>query len=309
MKLTPGARIIIAVFRAIPLPLRKAIFRGLFRVFYHASLKHRIITLHNLTLSFPEKSKSEIERIAKSAYVNLAIMAAEFFEIPTLVKTGGFERIMSVEGMEHHRKVMSQGKGVLAFTAHLGNWELGVAYFGLRLQKVNIIYRTLDNPTLECLASWERALTGNALIPKGGATLKIREVLKNNELVGILMDQNVSWREGVFVDFFGRPACTTTGLATLALDTGAPVLPTFNVRMPDGTYRLIIKEEVEIIRSGDRERDIYENTRRITSIVEDMVRAYPDQWFWLHQRWKTKKTQVKEGQPRGRAAQRHNGTQ
>jgi KDO2-lipid IV(A) lauroyltransferase len=166
----------------------------------------------------------------------------------------------------------------------------------------------MDNPTLESLAAWERMYTGNAVIAKGGAMQKIREILKRNELVGILMDQNVSSREGVFVNFFGRPACTTIGLAALALDTGAPVLPTFNVRMSDGTYRLIIKEEVKIVRSGDRERDIFENTRRITNVIEDMVRTYPHQWVWLHQRWKTKKTQVREGKPRSRSAQKNHIT-
>jgi KDO2-lipid IV(A) lauroyltransferase len=105
--------------------------------------------------------------------------------------------------------------------------------------------------------------------------------------LGILIDQNVSMVEGVFVDFFGRPACTTTGLALLALHTGAPVIPGYVVRMDDGRYRFIFEEEVELVRTGDREQDVLINTQKYTRIIEDTVRKYPDQWLWVHQRWKT----------------------
>jgi KDO2-lipid IV(A) lauroyltransferase len=116
--------------------------------------------------------------------------------------------------------------------------------------------------------------------------------LKRNEIVGILIDQNVAWYEGVFVDYFGRPACTTDGLALLALHTGAPVLPGYIVRLHDGRYRLVIGPEVEVTRTGDWDADVLVNTQRFTKVIEETVRQYPDQWFWVHQRWKTKPCQV-----------------
>ncbi len=117
--------------------------------------------------------------------------------------------------------------------------------------------------------------------------------LKRNEIVGILIDQNMAWYEGVFVDYFGRPACTTNGLALLALHTGAPVLPGYIVRLPDGRYRFVIGPEVEVTRTGDRDADVLANTQRFTKVIEETVRQYPDQWFWVHQRWKTQKCQVR----------------
>jgi KDO2-lipid IV(A) lauroyltransferase len=118
--------------------------------------------------------------------------------------------------------------------------------------------------------------------------------LKKNGIVGLMIDQNMAWQEGVFVDFFGRPAATSNGLALLALHTGAPVIPGMTVRGGDGKYKLIIGEEVEIIRTGDRDRDVIMNTQKFTRIVEEMVRRYPDQWFWVHQRWKTKVCQIQD---------------
>ena len=117
--------------------------------------------------------------------------------------------------------------------------------------------------------------------------------LKNNEILGILIDQNVAWYEGVFVDYFGRPACTTDGLALLALHTEAPVLPGYMVRLPEGRYRLVIGPEVEVTRTGNREADILANTQRFTNVIEETVRRHPDQWLWVHQRWKTQRCQVR----------------
>jgi len=132
-----------------------------------------------------------------------------------------------------------------------------------------------------------RTLHGNTLIEKEGATKKIVRLLRENQAIGILSDQNVAAREGIFVDFFGRPACTAVGTAVLAMRTGAPVLPAFMARMKNGKYKFIIKPPVEISVTGDDEADIHTNTQRFTRIVEEVVREYPDQWFWIHQRWKT----------------------
>lgn len=291
MKKTLPTRTILLLFGAIPLRIRKVFFRAIFILLYHFSEKNRLITLHNLIHSFPEKSVPEITLIARNVYRNLGTVAAEFFEIPYLTREN-MAKWVKFEGLENYTRALSKGKGILFYTGHMGNWELGAACFGLQNIHVNIIYRALDNPVLEDFAAWFRTHTGHKVIPKGGAARKIVKLLKQNESIGILIDQNVSWREGAFVDFFGRPASTTIGLAALALQTGAPVVPAFIVRSEDGTYKIIIYEEVEITKTDDYEANLFENTQRFTGIVEDIVRRYPDQYFWLHQRWKTKKSQV-----------------
>ena len=291
MKKTLPTRTILLLFGSIPLKIRKTFFRAIFILFYHFSGKNRLITLHNLIRSFPEKSPPEITRIAKNVYLNLGTAAAEFFEIPYLTEENMSEWV-KLEGLENYTKALSKKKGILFYTGHLGNWELGGACLGLHSLHVNVIYRALDNPVLEDFVAWFRTHTGHKVIPKGGAARKIIKLLKKNEMIGILIDQNVSWREGVFVDFFGRPASTTTGLAALALQTEAAVIPVFIIRLEDGTYKIIIYKEVKITKTDDYEADLFENTQRFTNIVEDIVRKYPDQYFWLHQRWKTKKSQV-----------------
>ncbi|MBW2558533.1 MAG: lysophospholipid acyltransferase family protein [Deltaproteobacteria bacterium] len=291
MKKTLPTRTILLLFGSIPLKIRKALFRAIFILAYHFGKKNRLITLHNLIRSFPEKSLPEINRIAKNVYLNLGTVAAEFFEIPYLTRENMADWV-KFEGLENYIRALSKRKGILLYTGHFGNWELGGACLGLQGMVVNIIYRALDNPVLEDFVAWFRTHTGHKVIPKGGAARKIVKLLRKNEIIGILIDQNVSWNEGVFVDFFGRPASTTTGLVALALQTGAPVVPLFIVRSEDGTYKIIIYEEAKITKTDDYEADLFENTQRLTGIIEDIVRKYPDQYFWLHQRWKTKKSQV-----------------
>ena len=291
MKKTLPTRTILLLFGAIPLKLREAFFRAILILFYHFSEKNRLITLHNLICSFPEKPLPEITRIARNVYLNLGTVAAEFFEIPSLTKENMSDWV-KFEGLENYHRPLSKKKGIILYTGHFGNWELMAACLGLQGMIVNIIYRALDNPVLEDFVAWFRTHTGHKVIPKGGAVKKIVRLLSNNEMTGVLIDQNVSWSEGAFVDFFGRPASTTTGLAALALQTGAAVIPLFIVRLEDRTHKIIIYEEVKVTKTDDYEADLFENTQRFTGIIEDIVRRYPDQYFWVHQRWKTKKTQA-----------------
>ena len=285
------ADMLLTCFQGIPLSLRRALFTGLFRLFFHLVPRQRLIAVYNLRRAFPEKSDDEILRIARGVYRNMGIMAAEFFDVPRLTKENIGE-LVEPEGLEHCLKALEKGRGVLFFTAHFSNWELSAAAAALLIKPVVAIYRTLDNALLDHLVLRVRSATGNTLIPKEHSMRTMIRSLKRNEIVGILIDQNVAWNEGVFVDFFGRPACTTNGLALLALHTGAPVLPGYIVRLPDGRYRLVIGPEVEITRTGDRAEDVLANTQRFTKVIEETVRRYPDQWFWVHQRWKTQKCQI-----------------
>jgi KDO2-lipid IV(A) lauroyltransferase len=233
----------------------------------------------------------ELIRIAKGVYRNLAITAAEFFSMPSISREN-LHKWVEMEGLEHFEAGIAEGKGLLTIIAHFGNWELMPVSFPLFLKfpkPSHIVYRPLDSPILDNLVEYVRTINGHEMIPKGGSGKRIMELLKENHSIAILSDQNVATREGVFVDFFGRPACTGVGLAVLALRSGAPVLPMFMARQKSGKYKFILKPLVEVSQTGDYEKDLLENTQRFTKVVEDVVREYPDQWFWIHQRWKTKK--------------------
>jgi len=288
---TRATSIILFCFRCVPLSIRKLVFKSLLMLCYHAAAKHRLIALHNLRCAFPEKDMEELIRIAKGVYRNLAITMAEFFSMPYITRENLHEWL-ELEGLEHFEAGIAQGKGLLTIIAHFGNWELMPVTAPFFLKSGYIVYRPLDSPVLDNMVEYVRTINGNVMVMKGGSGKRILELLKENHPIAILGDQNVAAREGVFVNFFGRPACTGVGLAVLALRSGAPVLPMFMARQKSGKYKFILKPLVEISRTGDYEKDLLENTQRFTKVVEDVVREYPDQWFWIHQRWKTKKWQI-----------------
>jgi len=292
MKNSVAINIILKCFAAIPRKLRIAVFSGMFRLFYYLDPKRRLIAIHNLRCSFPEKSMEEIITIAKGVYRTMGIVAADFFEIPSLTKEN-IGNLVEVQGLENCITALKKNKGLLMFGAHFGNWELDAAAVSLLLKSAAVIYRPLDNPFLDKFVAQVRSSTGNIPIPKERAMRKMLRHLKNNGVLGILLDQNVDWPEGVFVDFFGRPACTTNGLALLALGTDAPVIPAYIVRLENGKYRMIIGEEMEVVHTDDINADILINTQNFTKAIEETIRKYPDQWLWVHQRWKTKLCQVK----------------
>lgn len=292
MKKTITTRAILLLFGSIPLTVRREIFKAAFLLFYHLFSKHRLITLNNLKCAYPGKNMKSLGKIARGTFKNLGIVVAEFFEIPSLTEEN-VHNLIEFSGFENYTRAMSKNRGVLFFTAHLGNWELMAAAIAMLGHPLTVIYRPLDNPVLENLVKYVRACKGNKPLPKERATKQVLRRIKKKEVVGTLIDQNMAWQEGVFVDFFGRPACTTDGLASLALYTGAPVIPAFMVRRENGKYRFIVDEEVEIINTGNLKRDALTNTQNFTKTIEDFVRKYPDQWLWAHQRWKTKSHQVK----------------
>ncbi len=285
-------KIVIFLFRIIPLPVRRTIAIGLAGLIYHLSLEHKLIAVHNLTRSFPEKSLNEILKIAKASYASIALTMSEFFDILYLNKDN-LHRWVSVRGLEHYEKACREGKGVLLFSAHFGSWEIGSAALAMMTKPLIFMVRLLDSPFLEDASTYVRDYCGNTSLHKDNAMRPTLRLLKKGETIKLLIDQNVAWYEGVFIDFFGRPACTTSGLATLALHTGAPVLPIFTTRMPDGKYLMEIGPRVETVNTGNRDRDVLMNTQNYTKIIEDHIRKYPEQWFWLHQRWKTKLHQAK----------------
>ena len=283
----------LSVINLIPLKWRIFFFEGLGQFIYAFDDRHRRIALRGLTLAFPEKDPKERDEIARSAFRNLGRLAAEFFLLPGLNEKN-LAQYISFEGLENFYQAYEKGKGILFLTAHFGNWEWMAALFALQTHHpCHVVIRPLDSGFLDRVVEQLRTSTGNRTIPKQKAMGQILRLLKAGEIIGILLDQNMAWQEGVFVDFFGEKACTNTGMALLALKTEAPVLPVFNIRQKDGRYRVVIEPEIPLVRTRDKDRDVTENTQRFTQIIERYIRNYPDHWLWLHQRWKTRPWQAK----------------
>jgi KDO2-lipid IV(A) lauroyltransferase len=217
----------------------------------------------------------------------------EFSHFPSLNKRN-IADLVTREGLEFYQSAVQRGKGVLFLTAHFGAWELSCFAHSLYGNPMKFVVREIDNNRVESLIEKYRGLSGNMPIDKRHASRDILKALRNNETIGILVDQNTTRDEGVFVNFFGIPAATTPAIATLALRTGAAVIPGFLIWDP-GTkkHRLRFDPPVELITTGDPTRDILENTRSFNSILENMIRQYPDHWLWIHRRWKTRP----EGEP------------
>jgi KDO2-lipid IV(A) lauroyltransferase len=285
--------LILFIFRIIPLRVRKGLFTVLAMIYYHLSPRHRLIALHNLKSSFRGKDMADITAIANRVYRNLAVVSAEFFTIPVLNKDN-IAKLVEAVGMENCEKALKKGKGLILYSAHFGNWELAAAALSIFLRPSAAIYRRLDNAFLDELVLKVRASTGNILIPKERAMRQMRRILSNNEIVGIIIDQNMAWQEGVFVDFFHRPACTTDGIAQLAMLTGAPVIPMFLLRLKGEKSRLTLGKEIDVIDTGNWDADVLINTQNLTRVIEDIIRSYPDQWLWVHHRWKTKPWQAEK---------------
>jgi len=286
-------RFVLWAINLIPLEARIWILEGLGELVYALDGRHRRIALRNLAIAFAGKNPGERGKIARSVFRNLGRVLAEISFIPRLNgrNTG---RYIAMEGLENFHRAHAKGKGVLFLTAHFGNWEwMAVTFPLMTRQPCHLVVRPLDNGFLDGLVDKLRTSTGNHTIPKRKSMGRILRLLREGEVVGILLDQNMAWHEGVFVNFFGELACTNMGMALLALKTGAAVLPVFNVRQPDGSYRVIIEPELPLIRTGNKESEVEKNTELYNQVIEKYVHGYPDHWLWVHQRWKTRPWQTK----------------
>jgi KDO2-lipid IV(A) lauroyltransferase len=291
---------LLSAFNWIPLKVRIWLMVGLSQLLFAIDGRHRRIAERNLALAFGEKTDRERTQIVRSAFRNIGRVMAEFSYVPQLNEEN-IGRYILVEGQENFHRAREKGKGVLFFTAHFGNWEWMAAAFPIMFRcPCHVIVRPLDNRFLDGIVERLRTCTGNRTVPKEKSMGRLLRILSQGETVGVLLDQNVSWQEGVFVNFFGELACTNAGLALLALKTGASVVPAFNFRQADGRYRMVIGPEIPVIRTGDKDSDVEKNTELFTSVIERYVREYPDHWFWLHQRWKTRPWQAKRMKGHGK---------
>ena len=262
-----------------------AIFLG--KVWFSLDKKHQSITIDNLSRAYGGKlSPGQCRQLAETVFANTVQM---IFEYAWFYASQERERssCFKVRGMAHLRKAHAKGKGVLILTGHMGNWELLLALVPLSGYPASVVYRPIKSEPIDRVVRENRNSIGVSLHPLHNAFEGVRKGLEKGELIGLLMDQNTGHHRGVFVEFFNRKACANPGLAKLALDTGAPVLPVFIFR-ENNRFIIEVQPELKVIRTGDREKDIVENTQLHNATIEKVVRRYPEQWFWLHKRWKTR---------------------
>lgn len=264
--------------------------RQLGKMVYYLDRGHQKVAIQNLHIAFDqEKSEGEMRSIAKKAFENLGMMAVEFFRIPR-IDVKEFKERVKIEGLEEALKLLEKRKGALLLLGHFGNWELMGLMSKVIGNPIMVIAKPLKkNRWVDQFITKVRSAGGLEVISNIKAGRKVIRALSQNRVVGILIDQRAKRSEGIWADFFGRKAPTTPSLAVLAMKTGAPVLPVFMIRNGFQKHRLIIKEPLELIRTGDIKKDVESNTQLFNDTLESMIRRHPDQWFWLHQRWERKK--------------------
>jgi KDO2-lipid IV(A) lauroyltransferase len=270
--------------------------RGVARLFagalafavYHALGRLRRVGERNLELAFPGITPQKRAELLHGVYRSLSRQLVEFCRMSGYTAENTREWIRT-EGLEHYLKAHSRGKGVLIVTGHLGAWELSSFYHSLMSYPMGMVIRRLDNRRLDAYVNAIRCLHGNRVLHKDDFARGLLTAMRAGETVGILMDTNMRPPQGVFVEFFGRPACTASGLARVALKTGAAVLPGFMVWEPaEKKYVLHFGPELVFARSGDAEADALAATQACAAATEEWIRRYPDQWLWIHRRWKTR---------------------
>jgi Kdo2-lipid IVA lauroyltransferase/acyltransferase len=312
----------------LPRPLARSIGIALGLAVFHLHRRLRDVGMRNLALAFPQMSADDRRRILRGEYISLGRQLAEVCLFPRYTRENVSD-VVVYSGLENYEQAFARGKGVLFLTGHLGGWELSAFAHSLQGHSMWIVMRPLDNPYIDALVRRYRTMHGNRTVNKDDFIRGLLAAMRAGEVVGILMDTNMTPPQGVFVNFFGVPAYTASGLARIALRTDAAVVPTFTTWDDKlGKYTLRFDPALQLIRTGNNaavndsapndgsandgtknngtandsttngrtatnEADIVANTALFTSVIEDYVRRYPDQWLWLHRRWKTRP----EGEP------------
>jgi len=281
-------RLMMAAVGVLPRRAARAMGAGIGAVIWTLLGRLRNVGLRNLELAFPEKTVEERRRILRTLYRTLGWQIAEFCKMSGYTLESA-SRFIRYDGLENYVKARDKGKGVLVLTGHLGAWELSSFYHSLRGMPMSLVIRRLDNPLVDAYVNGIRCLHGNRVIHKDDFARGLLTAMHNGETVGILMDTNMTPPQGVFVPFFGVDACTASGLARVALRTGAAVLPGFLLwEESERRYVLRFGEELELVRTGNAQEDILANTALFAKTTEDYIRRYPEQWLWVHRRWKTR---------------------
>lgn len=279
---------VVMVVRAVagwlPEPLSRAMGTAIGLVFFVVDVPHRRLAIRQLGAAFPVRSARECRTIARRTFAHFGRLLVATLRVSTESRAEIRARV-EFQGEERIREALAGGKGAIMFVGHFGYWEIqGVAH-ALELPPMSVLARRLDNPYLDVLLERMRSATGNKVIYRQGALRRVLRALQANEVVGIPIDQHIQDTNAVTVDFFNRPAATTSALATLALRTGAPIVPAFAMPLPGGRYRLIYESPVELPEPGCPD-PVRELTQRCSDILEMYVRRHPHLWLWMHRRWR-----------------------
>jgi len=273
---------------ALPRGLARRVGEWIGWVAYAALGRLRRVGFRNLELAFPEWTPERRVRTLRLLYRNLGWLLAEFCQMPRYTPESA-SRFIRYQGLENYLMARGKGKGVLVLTGHLGAWELSSFYHSLMEYPMAMVIRRLDNPLVDEFVNRIRCLHGNRVIHKDDFARGLIASMRGGETVGFLMDTNMTPPQGVFVSYFGVMACTASGMARVAAKTGAVVVPGFLLwEETEKKYVLHFGEELAVVNTGDSEQDAVTNTSAFTAVIESYVRRYPDQWLWLHRRWKTR---------------------
>jgi KDO2-lipid IV(A) lauroyltransferase len=281
-----GFRFLSFFFRYLPRPVCLSIGQAVGSLLFRLDRKHRRLALANLNIAFGAAAGQDVRRIAKESFCHFGRVTADTLKWSRL-RSSQRSLLLRVEGEEHIRRVLRGGRGGLIFSAHLGNWEVAAEAVAA-IAPLSVVARPLDNPLIEAELTRFRRHRGAKIISKFQAAKPILQALRRNELVAILIDQNVLRSQAVFVDFFGRSAATTPGLASFHLRTQAPLIPVFCLPGPRASYLVTIGEPLTLPSSGEFERDVLKITQACTKMIETEIRRCPGCWFWFHNRWKTR---------------------
>ena len=273
-----------AVVSLLPIPVVRFLGTLLGLTFYTLDPVHRRIADTNLATAFPGRSRAERRAIVRQMFAHFGRLLLELLKFSTL-SPDQMRRVVEFEGEDRLRAAYAQGKGVLFFTGHFGYWEMQAIVQGLKGEPTAVLARALDNPRLHALLEQVRTSTGNTVIYRQGAVRRVLKALHSRQAVAMLIDQHMHSPDAIYVDFFERPAATTSMLAALAMRTGAPVVPVFALPLPHGRYRMIYEPAV-VPPAADSPDAVREFTQRCTDVLEMYVRRYPSLWLWMHRRWR-----------------------
>jgi KDO2-lipid IV(A) lauroyltransferase len=276
------ARFVVATLEWTPLPAANWLGHLYGRLLDIALPRLRRVAMRNLEMAYPQKTAAERKRIANGVYRSIGRILVSFARFPS-IDEDSVRKWIRYEGYEHFEEARQRGKGVLFATAHLGNWELSAYSHSLMARPMHVVVRPLDNPKIDAMVERRRGMSGNFVITKQEFVRPMMRALRDNEAVGVLVDQNSSLDNGVFIDFFGIPACVGTGFARLAARSGAAVIPGFAL-WSERDQRYVLKFYPIVEMTGDE----VEDTRAVQRSLEAAIAAHPDQWLWIHRRWKTR---------------------
>jgi len=276
------------VLGVLPRSVARGLAAGVAGLLFAVLPKLRRTADSNLRLAFPEWDDARRTEVIRGMVRNLGWMAAEFARLPKYTDEN-IDKVVVLDGHENFLAGQRRGKGVIYLTGHIGAWELSSYAHALYRFPLHYMARPLDNARVDELVNRYRCLSGNRPIFKNESARVLLKILRDAGTVGILADQNTMPEEGVFVDFFGKSACTTTGIARVALHTDAAVVPGYAWwDAAIGKYKLRFEPAVELVRTGDAEKDVLANTQNFAKVIEEIIRKHPEQWVWVHARWKTR---------------------